>query len=1434
MYRYQINTYAKMSTGDPYVKTPLPLLIKDMTTQRDVVSNNEGEYLYETESPTITLWRPSSLFCHMVGSIQTVQGEENRLVTANVYMAHFRHALPYTVPEGVCYKPWFEVTDTASGHKYVSEQEGFIYLHAESYDTPLSIQPLYDDDLPEDTPSPTQTFAEWVEAPSYPVLTGLSEVTLTFSPAEPESRATLPGTLICYTPTDGPIFFSHRTGLTDETTVTAYIRGSAGTFRILYGSVAEEEVYTGTETEYALEIDYTQADTPTPFTGTLRFLDRTLTPIVGLEILANQTNCVSDTDGEITLPEISAPYVIHFTFHGAQHEVTLHNAQPVYVFLDPADPVSPSLYQLSGVPRAITKTKEYYRERYAYELLCAEIYIKKREMCGHDFLTKNRYQEKPYKTYAELIEAFELLVKKDKVSMEDAPLLYNLFRIDLSETGNYVPEVYKDRMFIQHFTSDVPYNLSKKPVLEHNRYKALYTENYGLFDTRLRGEILSTQTGSRNALLVEDLRQKYALTAKLISEYGIRMIHLLPRGTTTFPLSQTLASYPFLGALSTLAQHKNLIREVSSYGNLPEEEAYTLSEFKKYGNSATDVSSRVTVQSTDLEALRLFMKSNPGGFAAALSEVLTANYNDSQSASFTEGLELIREGSFGEKAMAVAKVLSQMDGDNRLHTWTREFVEVDTSNDGCADTYTLLGSFIPYADHYVLYHTDTNWDLIRKLQYYMLQSELPNTGIYYLRQAMLVDYKIAPTLTDHYYNFGSVEMDLLLSAGFYDFYREMKTGMYVLVKDRQGEAKLLEDKIRKAYTVLSEKMTKLEESLLLSRAEYLSLGHADSLFFLNWVAFELKKKYGVAFLTAQSLSLREEILSYLPTLKKTFMSYIRLDSVKRQAITEEIEQYFSSGSFTESPNLSSSSSTPTRPYRNLKYQAGHSPYKRNPVETSQDTKARVAAATILQYADNNRNRMSNMASEYEDDESKYTVQQAVDTVIYAGNMVESMNGYDRMQKIVGTLSPEELGIVDAVAVDEKKNMYESFLYQVASNFGENFTDRLEKLGGCNSWIDAFIVVGEIASETLLYVSQLLRKDTTIISGVGCCLLRMMGMEEKYNEFAELEIRERFQTVRESLGAVNEFLGFCSKVTSAVRGGFSFLQELITTIINTMKAVLIALLKALAALIVDRITPWLQKLTGFSMTDFVRETMGESSGKIVMASPVFMNTTMGGLVDSFLISGGTTQTVSDVLGEESTVLYDASLAANITPSSLAGCLPMFNMLSDVMSSGTYVIVNSLSDVIGKIFSFLASEINFETPSFVVKIDKIISVLKNFSQSFYTMAGSAESLIMAMHNCQDRDLAKERPLDALLDKLISSGAVQLTASQKRTYDYIKNPRQYYQEILAKYMPNTKKLLSNLNNKALELNAENLNRAQTQASSYQNELKVDILQNAFLAKR
>lgn len=129
--------------------------------------------------------------------------------------------------------------------------------------------------------------------------------------------------------------------------------------------------------------------------------------------------------------------------------------------------------------------KDLYLRNYFYELFAASIYMKKRGLIGHDFLTLDRLEDKSIKTIGELLVGLSLNVLKRVIKPTDYRMLYNLYRLTpemildgLKVMGFDMGDFNSDSAFIpsEDFSAAPPENLEGYRVNCYSDYITQYSQ----------------------------------------------------------------------------------------------------------------------------------------------------------------------------------------------------------------------------------------------------------------------------------------------------------------------------------------------------------------------------------------------------------------------------------------------------------------------------------------------------------------------------------------------------------------------------------------------------------------------------------------------------------------------------------------------------------------------------------------------------------------------------------------------------------------------------------------------------------------------------------------------------------------------------------------------------------------------------------------------
>jgi hypothetical protein len=237
----------------------------------------------------------------------------------------------------------------------------------------------------------------------------------------------------------------------------------------------------------------------------------------------------------------------------------------------------------------------------------------------------------------------------------------------------------------------------------------------------------------------------------------------------------------------------------------------------------------------------------------------------------------------------------------------------------------------------------------------------------------------------------------------------------------------------------------------------------------------------------------------------------------------------------------------------VKYNTGNSPYLKNPIEALKDPAVLNAANTLLQYADNNRNKMKNLSGVYKDENTgkEFTVKQAIDTAQTADFMAAETRTNARIERIFH-VAPEVNEFMDIGFEMISPDMIVNTFTKIMGEFEENMklvqesppTNPLEGI------LDMFVIYGDIADDLLMVLATLLEKNDDFVSSLACQVLGLFGMDGENPAFDVMSTQ--LDMASWVLKIFNIVLSLLKKLTGAITNIGSFLDTLAQTLTNAIK------------------------------------------------------------------------------------------------------------------------------------------------------------------------------------------------------------------------------------------------------------------------------------------
>ena len=462
--------------------------------------------------------------------------------------------------------------------------------------------------------------------------------------------------------------------------------------------------------------------------------------------------------------------------------------------------------------------RDYYKKHFSYELICAYIYQKKKEKIGYDFYTQNRLRQMP-KYENEFIMAVEDFILKRKVEAKDRAMFWNLYRMNIL---SYAVPGFDQILYIKDGNA---VNSSGITCREKTEFERIYKEH--------------AQVSLNEADLLRDLIYYKAQT----------VIHVL----SSFGIDAKNYSYRPEGGGNGID-----VTEKAALPNLMEDDDVYNENLVYEGNiiSKHNLTKNIPMTLSNIEYIR---KSLAGKNIDQIVEFICKdNYNDSVNISFLSGVKNIANGNYNEKAYHAAKLLLLCDHFNLSTDMTKRNLFPDTTNDGKSFFKKNANLFNKFVKEYVLLQSDSGWDKIRKMQYLIFNAVLPNPGIYYLRNSMLVDYRIANYLSDNFFNniFPPDNQDR------FDYYIDETTEMKIRHKSKGMREKFIESK-----KILDSQLKKVREDIVITTYDYQIMGYSKCYSILSETCEKLKKKNGYPFVFRKSSNDRQEAIRIGKTVK---------------------------------------------------------------------------------------------------------------------------------------------------------------------------------------------------------------------------------------------------------------------------------------------------------------------------------------------------------------------------------------------------------------------------------------------------------------------------------------------------------------------------------------------------------------------------------------
>lgn len=243
----------------------------------------------------------------------------------------------------------------------------------------------------------------------------------------------------------------------------------------------------------------------------------------------------------------------------------------------------------------------------------------------------------------------------------------------------------------------------------------------------------------------------------------------------------------------------------------------TIDVLKQACERTHDMKARVPVTSAQIKSIGQRLNETKDSIVL---EIASDNMNDRLTPEFKKGLDELRQQKNTDSAQAALRWL--MMADKFSQTLKHNFSDYpDTTNDGSVpevfNDANTLNTFIEK----ILFTTETGWQKVLKIQYWLFNYNFLSPGIYSLRNEFGIDYKIAGFLSEHFFNWQAVKTQIPIEQC--DFFIDQDTNMFVTTN------KLLRNKADSAYQKVMQYIDKNKYNTVISYTDYQTLGENKTL-----------------------------------------------------------------------------------------------------------------------------------------------------------------------------------------------------------------------------------------------------------------------------------------------------------------------------------------------------------------------------------------------------------------------------------------------------------------------------------------------------------------------------------------------------------------------------------------------------------------------------